>query len=533
MNELKRIVEDIQSVFSESSYPRDFLETYDQMECLASHNGRETFLVRKKENGEQAVAKCYDRARFPIEPHPELLRDIDHPGLPRFHEQYRNDQMLCLIREYVEGTPLNEYAKEKQLTTEEIISFGKQLCDILSTLHGHVPPVIHRDIKPENIIVKPDGTLALIDFDISRAYRENTEADTVFFGTKGYAAPEQYGFGQTDKRTDIYALGVLLRWLVTGSTKDNHNVTMAPGLQKVIERCTAFSPDERFNSAEEVRQALETAGKKRFPVGKAVTGACLLIAALCCGFLLGRFTDWLKMEPQATFTEPLIEHAVRLQLGKENGALTEEDLGQVRYIYIYGSEAYRDQDEFEQQRVDDHAEGPLRTLDDLKQLPNLQEIHIARQGYLDVSGIADLTGVYTVNLKHMHISGVPPIAHLSRLKHVILFDCGVTDVTALEGCPWIETLDIGLNELTDLKQIGSHPKVTSLGMMWLNMENLDGIADRMPNLQAVTLQHGSVKDLTGLKDLPHLKNVYVLEEQYDDVSTLLAGTDVEIHVTEN
>ena len=131
MNELKRIVENIETVFADSSYPSDFLAAYDQMECLASHSGRETFLVRKKENGEIAVAKCYDRAVFPFHFHPELLQGIDHPGLPRFFEQYQNDQILCVVREYVEGEPLNEYVKEQQLSTQQIVSFGEQLCNIL------------------------------------------------------------------------------------------------------------------------------------------------------------------------------------------------------------------------------------------------------------------------------------------------------------------------------------------------------------------------------------------------------------------
>ena len=86
MNELKRIVEDIQSVFEENNYPPDFLDTYDQMECLDSHRGKETFLVRRKDNGEMAVAKCYDCDVFPLHPHADLLKNIEHPGLPHFFE---------------------------------------------------------------------------------------------------------------------------------------------------------------------------------------------------------------------------------------------------------------------------------------------------------------------------------------------------------------------------------------------------------------------------------------------------------------
>lgn len=533
MNELKRIEENIRSVFAESSYPKDFLETYDQMECLAAHTGRETFLVRKKATGETAVAKCYDRAVFPFRPHANLLGGIAHPGLPRFIGEYQNEKILCVVREYVEGEPLSEWARERRLSVPQITGLAAQLCDVLSALHGHTPPVIHRDIKPENVIVKPDGSIALIDFDLSRPYREEGGGDTVYFGTRGYAPPEQYGFGQTDARSDIYALGVLLRWLLTGSEKDNPNVSIDPRLQRVIDRCTAFSPKERFRDAGEVRRALRRAERPAFPLRRVLLLSAAILVGLAAGFSAGRFTDWLRPVPEIVFTEPLIERAARLQIGKERGALTREDLSGVRRLYVYGDEAYGDPDLFYRQTVDRHAEGPLRTLDDLSLLPALEEIHIARQGYLDVRGIADLVHLETADLKHMRISGVQPVANVSRLRQAILFDCGLSDVTALEACPWLETLDVGLNPITDLREIGSHPNVRSLGLMWLKLPSLDGIESRFPKLQAVTLQHGSVADLSGLRALPALAAVYALPEQEADVRAALAGTRAEVVVTEN
>ena len=535
MKELRRIVEDIQSVFEESSYPREFLEVWDQMECLASHNGRETFLVRRKDSGETAVAKCYDRKMIPLQMHPELLRDIRHPGLPHFYEEYRNDQMVCVVREYFEGEPLSEYVRERQMTIPQIAGFGEQLCGILSVLHQHTPPVIHRDIKPENIIVRPDETLGLIDFDISRAHRDNAGNDTIMFGTRGYAPPEQYGFGQTDSRTDIYALGVLLRWMATGSERANRNVAIDARLQRVIDRCTAFAPEERYADVQQVERELRKVWKARrpLPVRRIVTGAALALAALVCGFAVGRWTDWLRPGFQAVFTEPLIEQAVRLQLGKERGALTEEDLMSVRRIYIYGSDAYAEPDDYFRQRVDDHDDGPLRTLNDLQMLPGLEEVHIVQQDYMDVNGLAGLPHLMTVEIKHTLISGIEPIAHVPRLKHAVLFDCGLGDVSALENCPRLETLDVGLNDLRDLKQIGSYAGVRSLGIMWLEMESLDGIGERMPELQAISLQHGTFGDLSGLRELAELETVYVLAEQADAAAAALAGTGAEIHVTEN
>ena len=535
MNELKRIVEDMQSVFAQSSYPEDFLAAYDQMECLASHTGRETFLVQRKADGKTAVATCYDRSVFPHHPDLDLLSGLDHPGLPHYYEQFQNEKMLCVVREYIEGEPLNVYARDRQLSVEDIRHVADQLCDILQALHGHAPPIIHRDIKPENIIVKPDGGIALIDFDIARAVREDAGADTVFFGTRGYAPPEQYGFGQTDNRADIYAFGVLLRWMVTGSARANDNIAIDAGLQRVIDRCTAFSPQQRFSDIAQVRRALRGAGRhrRRIRIGTIIAAALAAVLLLCAGFAVGRYTDYLAPAAKVAFQEPLIERAARLWIGKASGALTEEDLAQVTRLYIYGDEAFADPDEFYRRSIDASSEGSIRTLDDLKLLPNLEELHIVHQGYVDTAGIAGLSKLQTVELKHMRLSGAVAIADAPGLRHAILFGCGLSDVTALENCPWLETLDIGLNDMTSLSQVGRHPNVKSLGFMWLEMEDVNDIAGRLPKAKAVTLQHGRIGDMSGLTKLPNLEAVYVLEEQADEVRALFEGTGVQIIIIEN
>lgn len=412
---------------------------------------------------------------------------------------------------------------------------AKRLCDILQALHTHMPPVVHRDIKPENIIVKPEGDIALIDFDIARAVKAGAGTDTVFFGTKGYAPPEQYGFGQTDSRADIYAFGVLLRWMATGSARENGNISIDAELQRVIDRCTAFAPEQRYLDIGQVKRALDNVGKRRRRVSPIAILAAALTAILLlgAGFAAGRYTDWLRPAEKVVFQEPLIEQAARLWIGRESGPLTEEELSRVTRLYIYGTQAFAEPDPFYRCSIDTSTEGPIRTLDDLKLLPNLEELHIVHQGYVDTTGIAGMAKLYTVELKHMRLSGVAAVADAPSLRHAILFCDGLSDVTALQNCPWLETLDIGLNDITSLAQVGSHPNVTSLGFMWLELDDVDDIARRLPKVQAVTLQHGNIKDLSGLRALANLEAVYVLQEQADAVNALFAGTDVQVNVTEN
>ena len=535
MSELKRIVADMETVFAQSGYPADFLADYDQMECLASHPGRETFLVRRKDSGETAVASCYDRTAFPIRPDIRLLRELSHPGLPRYLEEYRNERMICVVREYIPGETLSVYARERQLTLRQIAAIGEELCDILHVLHTHEPPVIHRDLKPENVIIRPDGSAALIDFDISRAVKTEAQTDTFFFGTKGYAPPEQYGFGQTDARADIYALGVLLRWLVTGSARENRNVRIDERLQGVIDRCTAFSPEDRYADVLKVRDALRAVRTRPRRIRPAVAAALAAAAAalLLCGFAVGRWTDWLRPPERIAFAEPLVERAVRLQLGKARGALTPEELAGVRSLYIYGTEAFPDFDGYSRCTVDGSSPGSVRTLDDLRLLPGLESFFMGREGLVDVSALGELPQLRSVELKHMKVYSVEDLARDRRLEYAVLFDIGVSDFTPLENCPWLTTLDVGLNPVTDLRQLGTHPGVQSLGLMWLKLDSLEGLPARFPAVRTVSLQHSGSVDLTPLRELPRLETVYVLAEQAGAAEAALAGGGVTVQVTEN
>ena len=273
----------IEAAFSQFGYPQEFLGNYDQMECLSSHKGRETFLVKRKSDGCFAVAKCYDRALYALGPeNTDATEEFDFPGLPRYLARYANEKCVCVVREYIEGTPLSAVVKERELSQKEIVDVCLKLCDILGYLHTRPEPVIHRDVKPENVILTESGDVWLIDFDIARTFKPGAESDTLFFGTKGYAPPEQYGFAQTDARTDVYSLGVLLRFLLTGSVRENKNIRMYRPLEKVISKCTAFAPEKRYRDMKAVKRALLAANPRSqlLRSGGIVFGALVLCAVL-------------------------------------------------------------------------------------------------------------------------------------------------------------------------------------------------------------------------------------------------------------
>ena len=217
------LLDAIRNAYDNARYPREFTERFTIMECLAERSGVDTFLVQDCDEN-PFIAKCYDKSIWSLADNGDILENLSHEGLPHAVASFDGQDMAIRVREYVAGIPLDRYAHENDLSEEGIVRICSDLCDILAYLHHQPDPIIHRDIKPGNIIVKPDGSIALIDFDIARVYRVGNETDTRFFGTIAYAPPEQYGFSQTDARADIYSLGVLLRYLLTGSARENKNV---------------------------------------------------------------------------------------------------------------------------------------------------------------------------------------------------------------------------------------------------------------------------------------------------------------------
>lgn len=212
------------------------------------------------------------------------LMDTDCPSLPKVLSIEATAKSLTVVEEYIPGRTLQQVIDQRQGAEEEaVFALGRDICAALQVIHSMTPPVIHRDIKPSNIILSDSGRYVLIDFDASRRFAEEAAEDTVLLGTFGYAAPEQYGFSQTDARSDIFSLGATMCEYRTGLPyrKDAD----VPGrLGDIISKCTRFDPKDRYQSAGELARALEgmedgVKKKKHWPVF-AVAAAALLCLAL-------------------------------------------------------------------------------------------------------------------------------------------------------------------------------------------------------------------------------------------------------------
>lgn len=211
----------------------------------------------------QSTKKIYVKKILGVYQLPVYEYLSSHPitGIPRIINFAEEQGQLTVIEEYISGCSLQEKIEERSLTVDLVTRYLQELCDILEQLHSVDPPIVHRDIKPTNIMITHNDHVVLLDFNAAKYYSEKSAADTMLLGTQGYAAPEQYGFGSSSPRTDIYGLGIVMQELCT----------VLPDIPKsfsqIAAKCTQMNPKDRFSSAAEVRMALLSAedSPKRAP----------------------------------------------------------------------------------------------------------------------------------------------------------------------------------------------------------------------------------------------------------------------------
>lgn len=211
----------------------------------------------------------------------EKLQKINDPHFPELISFEEADGCFTVLEEYIDGITLDAYFKKCKPDKQTQGKIFTEICAALKILHEQEPPIIHRDVKPSNILISENGQVRLIDFNASREFKADSGRDTVNIGTRNYAPPEQFGFSQTDVRSDIYSLGVVISEL-------------SDAFPDVVKRCTMFSPEERYASIIEVEEELlkstssqfdamterETEKKvSGFSVRKLLVPACVFLAA--------------------------------------------------------------------------------------------------------------------------------------------------------------------------------------------------------------------------------------------------------------
>lgn len=517
--------------------PEDMQEHWTVYECLKESEDSSTFLVKETATGILCVLKWgrnrqaeFLRNEMEIM---EKMADRKLSGIPKTYRIFEENGEVYLVREYIEGMSLAQMVLQKGGISEaEICRISRKICQTAEQFQNPDEPMIHRDIKPENIVVTPGSEVVFIDFGTMRSYKKDGSRDTFVVGTRGTAAPEQYGYTQTDQRTDVYAIGQTMLYMVSESYEMNQlsECAVSRRMKKIIEKACSFEPDKRYGDAAQLRRAVEKCQannrKKVYKKAGAVFG---LIAA---GYILAIFSPdgtvienkrietaeqsvaEEQIQAEITFREELIEEAVRKELGlSKTDKITASMLENVRKLRIVGKEILDDEDTFwgEGHHVDgkDSSFGSVRgnitDLSDLAQMVNLEELALCNQKIEDISGLKELP------LKKLYLS-----------KNMI------TDFSVLLNLIDMDTLCIMENPAENLSVIGECTGILRLNIQGMNLTDIDFLKNLsldyldMSNME---VENNIFEPLTEMKKLDTLCMCDVNEaaaETLSQMSTLKA-----------
>lgn len=517
--------------------PEDMQEHWTVYECLKESEDSSTFLVKETATGILCVLKWgRNRQTEFLRNEMEIMKkmaDRKLSGIPKAYRIFEENGEVYLVREYIEGMSLAQMVLQKGGISEaEICRISRKICQTAEQFQNPDEPMIHRDIKPENIVVTPGSEVVFIDFGTMRSYKKDGSRDTFVVGTRGTAAPEQYGYTQTDQRTDVYAIGQTMLYMVSESYEMNQlsECAVSRRMKKIIEKACSFEPDKRYGDAAQLRRAVEKCQannrKKVYKKAGAVFG---LIAA---GYILAIFSPdgtvienkrietaeqsvaEEQIQAEITFREELIEEAVRKELGlSKTDKITASMLENVRKLRIVGKEILDDEDTFwgEGHHVDgkDSSFGSVRgnitDLSDLAQMVNLEELALCNQKIEDISGLKELP------LKKLYLS-----------KNMI------TDFSVLLNLIDMDTLCIMENPAENLSVIGECTGILRLNIQGMNLTDIDFLKNLSLDyldMSNVEVENNIFELLTEMKKLDTLCMCDVNEaaaETLSQMSTLKA-----------
>lgn len=228
-------------------YLTKLFDAYTLVSVLSDKNECKVLRVRNKNTNSDMVVRSFPT----IIPAYNELYNIQFKNLPIIYDTVELDDGQIVLEEFIEGITIAEVMESgcyNYLGARKII---RSVCYALKVLHER--NLVHRDVKPENVIIDKNGRVVLIDFNAARKISATTK-DTVIMGTVGYAPPEQLGLSQSDSRTDIYAVGVLLNVMLTGKHPSEKLANGKVG--RIVRKCTNINSDERYQTVEKLAKQL-------------------------------------------------------------------------------------------------------------------------------------------------------------------------------------------------------------------------------------------------------------------------------------
>ena len=480
----------------------------------------------------------------------QKLTEMGLTGIPKGYRIFEENGGVYFLREYIEGTPLSQMVMQKGgIQERELCKISLKICQAVEEFQKLEDPMIHRDIKPENIVVTPTGETVFIDFGTMRSYKKDSQRDTFVVGTRGTAAPEQYGYRQTDQRTDVYAIGQTMLYMVTESYELDQlsECKISRKLKKIIEKACSFEPDKRYADAAELRKAIEKCQednrkmvhkKAGAAVGLTAAGCILAVVLSNTGILTEitspksqvlaesmdtespQNTDVVpdvenepdtKNEPDVTnkpvtaneqdveqtepviFKEEMIETAVRRELNlSEDDTITTEMLENVKQIRIVGKEILDEGDNF--WGIGNRVEGKD------------SDFGSVRGNITDLTDLTMMKNLENLALCNQEIEDISALENLP-LKELYLNKNKITDFSVLTGLTNLDLLCILENPAEDLSVLKECSSITRLNIESMKLTDIDFLGQM--NLNVLYMNNAEIED-RNMKPLLEVKNLQEL-----------------------
>jgi len=507
-------------------------QEYELLSCIKHTEQKQIYLLLQKNTGKKAVLKCGSGIyRDILKEEASRLAQLDGNGFPYLMDWHEMTETCFLVREYIEGETLQELMeKEEPLALQEALEAAMQVCGLLDKLHSQNPPVIYRDVKPQNIVRTPGGNYVLIDLDTARAYKEGAGEDTVFMGTRGIASPEQFGFQQTDARTDVYGVGMLLLYLTTGSYEKSKTYERLPErIKKIIAKCTEFNPKDRYHSMKEVERSLQNVPgskgwqellckrKKMLRKIFLVLSVCLMIGGMVTGVFAAQYRKNI-----VEFSNPVIEKAVRERLGKTDGsAITKEELEGIYTLVICGERVFFSWIEHEEYMafnwfVTENWTQPEESFDmsDLAMFTNLNTLVIEFQNVTEIPDLSHLPLV-RVSFSNNSLTDISGLAGCTQIKNLLLYNNPISDITALQNLNQLEQLHLGRTSVSDLSQVNKDT-VKALYVEFTDLSDYS-VLQEFPAIEELRVANATKEEIEQLVQLSGLKNLSLFESEVDSL----------------
>jgi serine/threonine protein kinase len=374
------------------------------------------------------------------------------------------------------------------VTLKKIVSIVCKVCGIIEKLHAMAPPIIHRDIKPQNIIISDSGNIHLVDMDTVQVYSPQKSYDTEILGTAITAAPEQFGYKRCDPRADVYGIGMLLVFLLTGGYEINklRELRVSPALKRIIFKCLHFDPEKRYPSVRRLHKRLSAYATHWHDLAK--RSACvILLCTMAAGIYVNRTgilsymgTVIQQMNRKSyLFKSPLIEKAVRLQLGRAEGEIRPDELRTITELNLCGDTPYLKWEDAQSFGFSvylfgtDHEGGysVLSDLSDLEYMPNLKKLSLMR---LDLT---DITPLVNHPLTHLsvcdnRITDIKPLlTEMKSLQNLDISNNPISDISGIAELAKLDTLNISSTLVNDLSPVNGMNIITL--WMYAMPQNMD------------------------------------------------------------